>query len=352
MSMLKAKMQMSTIGLDVDAHEFRAVQLIKAGDELKTLAWALFPRQDQQRVTGSMPDIEELKWAHALLGQRGFVGDMISIVPSTAHCSSHLLELPPPESGAPIDQLARMEIARERRGSPTDFEFAQWALPAMGRTRSTLAVACPRDVIDSTVNQYEQGGFIPAGIDLMELAICRGHSEHSVKDTGHNDINASLHIGWTSSLAILTMGDTVVYVRRVERGASRVWESLIDRYKLDDASAQSVLDGIESKEPSESMVKLRRAVWAGLASDLANELDVAIAYVSHLYRMAPLGIIRLTGYGSQSQVVIEQLDKVIGIPVVHEIPSSLIQAMGAGPQSVPTAGRLAVAYGLAARFDQ
>ncbi|PCI10944.1 hypothetical protein COB72_02150 [bacterium] len=353
MSMLKSKMQLSAIGLEIDAHEFRAVQLTKSAKGTSTLAWAIFPRQisNTNQTLGSLPEAEELRWAAAILGRRGFVGNHVSIAPSTSACSSHAIELPPKESGAPIDQLARMEVARARKCGPEDFELGHWYLPAKGRTQESLAVACSRAVIDDTIERYEKAGLIPVGIDLMELAIHRGTQVRSVEVD--NEINASLRIGWKSSLAVLTLGETVVYVRRIERGASSVWELASKRYRLSPEAADVIVDDLSGDAHAETYAKIRRAVWSGLANELTSELDVALTYVSHAYRMAPFGKIRMSGYGALNSAIEERIAQVLGIPLACDSFVNLQGQTGSDEQSAASIGcRLSTAYGLAARFDQ
>jgi len=352
MGVFNARQQISAIGLEIDAHEFHAVQLIRSPKGISTLAWAKFPRRDEHGDTPreSFPESDELRWAASILGRRGFVGNTVSIVLSSASCSSHVIELPPAESGAPIEQLARMEIARAQRCSPDDFEFGYWGLPSKGRSEESIAVAIPRTTIDQAIEVYEQGGLIPGGIDLIELAI------HRASETGkiavETEINALLHISWSSSLAVLTLGDQVVYVRRIERGVSSVWDLARGRYKLSSRGADAVLDSNPSDSDSESFAKIHRSAWTGLATELANELDVATAYVSHSFRMAPFGKIRTSGYGGGNKIIEEQLDKVLGIPIECTPPSALMDGIGMGGESRVLAGRLLAAYGLAARFDQ
>lgn len=350
--MVSVQNKISSIGLEIDAHEFRAVQLMSGPKGTKTLAWAVFPRlgNDDVAARKSLPNADELRWASSILGRRGFVGRTVSISPSTAECTSHIMELPPVDSGAPIEQLARMEVARANKCAPNEFELGYWSLPAKGRTAETLAVACPRPIIDCLIEQFSQAGMTPVGIDLMELAICRGGQTELVEDD--KEINASLHIGWASSLAVLTLGNTVMYVRRIERGASSVWDLATGRYKLSPRSADSVIDDSHQQSLDDVAANMRKSAWSGLAFELANELDVAIAYVSNSYRFAPFGKIRLSGYGTSNSVIEEQLDKVLGIPVSNTPPVALVEAIGAGRDSWSMACRLAVPYGLAARFDR
>lgn len=349
-NMLGTRSKLSAIGLDIDAHEFRAVQLMQTSKGISTVAWAIFPRRDDidHSQRESLPDADELRWAAGILGRRGFVGNTISVAPSTAACSSHVIELPPVESGAPIEQLAKLEVARAKKCGPDDFELGQWALPAKGRIQETLAVACTRSVIENTIERFEEAGLVPAGIDLLELAICRSGQANIVE----NEINASLHIGWNNSLAVLTLGETVIYVRRIERGASSVWDLAKGRYRLSTRGADAVINDQKLLDGSSGYAKIKKATWTGLATELASELDVTIAYVAHSFRTAPLGKIRLSGYGSVNPVIDEQLDKVLGIPIECTAPPALVKGIGRGQEVWSLACRMSIAYGLAARFDR
>ncbi len=351
LDMIRTRPKLSAIGLNIDAHEFRAVQLMETPKGIHAVAWAVFPRRDdaldhEQRAT--LPDSDELRWAAEILGRRGFVGNAVSIAPSTQECSSHVIELPPIGSGAPVDQLAKMEVARAKKCDPEDFELGYWTLPAKGRIQETLAVACPRSVINDTIEHFESAGLIPVGIDLLELAISRAGRDGAVE----NEINASLHIGWRSSLAVLSLGKTVIYVRRIEHGASSVWNLAMGRYGLSPRGGDAVMNDQIRTDGARGYAKIKRATWSALASELANELDVTIAYVAHSFRTAPLGKIFLSGYGSVNPVIDEHLDKVLGIPIECAAPSALVKGIGSGQEVWSLACRLSTAYGLAARFDR
>lgn len=356
MSLLSTKTQTSTIGLDVDDHEFRAVQLRRVGNTAKVIAWAVFPRQhDQathQATAAGAPAQDEMQWASSILARRGFVGSLVTCVPRTRDCSQHVIELPPPESGAPIEQLARVEVARARKCEPNSFEMGIWSLPQRGRTNETMAVACPKPVVHDLIQAYESGGLEVAGIDLPELAIMRGALETKSFSMLSADprIDAVLHTSWNSALAVVTLGQRIVYVRRIERGAGTVWAQAIERYRLSRNSAQAVLGGADARDCPEQLEKIRTACWSGLAKELASELDVALAYVSHGFRMAPLGSIVLAGYGAKNATLASQLDRVLGIPLIRSAPEPLVQQIG-DVDGDEFASRLTLAFGLAARFD-
>lgn len=356
MSLLARTTKRSSIGLDVDDHEFRAVQLVREQGSVRATAWAVFPRlhQDRDAQEGSfgVPSEDELAWASTILSRRGFKGSTVSLAPRTRDCTQHVFELPPPESGAPLEQIARSEIARARKCGPMDFEMGYWSLPQRGRTNETMAVVCPSRVIETMIDSYESVGLETVGIDLAEVAVIRGVSEQlSCNSSGGEPmIDTVLHLGWASTLAIVTLGDRIVYVRRVGRGASEVWNHAINRFGLSPKGARAVLGDFDTPDQDAQLEKIRLGCWNALSKEVASELDVAVAYVSHSFRMVPLGRIVMSGFGTQNTQMRAQLDQTLGIPAVSAAPSALVEAIPAStPGDLPS--RLAFAYGLAARFD-
>ena len=356
MSLTGIKAQRSAIGIELDQHEFRAVQLVREGDTKRVHAWAVFPRLSNEHIAQDSPYghpcESEMQWAMSILGRRGFKGTAVSLAPQTRDCGQHVFELPPPESGAPLEQLARIEVARARKCDPNAFEFGFWDLPQRGRSNESMAVACASDAIKGMMQAYEAGGMSVAGIDIPELAIMRGVLDTPSVGiaTPDPEIDAVLLVNWFSSLAIVTLGHRIVYVRRIAHGARRVWEHATNRFGLSESSARAVFNQDYSGEHAEQIERVCSACWAALSKDLASELDVAIAYVSHSFRMAPLGKVVMGGYGAMNQTLLSRLDSVLGIPVVASAPQALTEAM-AGQHDAALPARLTYAYGLAARFD-
>ena len=356
MSLLRLKTQYSSIGLELDKHQFRAVQLERDGDKNSVHAWAVFPRLNQDQESddspSGLPDASELEWALSILSRRGFKGTAISCAPQTRVCSQHVFELPPVDSGAPLDQLARAEVARARKCAPDAFEFGLWSLPQRGRSSESMAVACPSEMISGIIEEYQAGGMSVTGIDLPELAIMRGVLDTTQigLTTAEPEIDAVLQVNWHCSLAIVTLGHQIVYVRRISHGANSVWEQACNRFGLNENSARAVIDRSQDCEHQEQIEKVRSACWSALSKELASEIDVAIAYVSHSFRMAPLGKLIMSGYGSMNPTLVSRFDSVLGIPVIASEPQPICNAM-TSEQDSSLPAKLSYAYGLAARFD-
>jgi len=305
---------------------------------------------------GDHPEVQadEMSWVASILARRGFRGNAVTLAPSSSVCSQHVFELPPPQSGAPLEQLARIEVARERRCTPNEIELGFWPLPAKGRVHESFSVACPRTEIAAQIGRTEDGGLDAAGMDLVELALARSAQASCSlgKSTAENEINALLHVGWNNSLAILTLGGTIVYIRRIEHGVHDVWSLARGRYGLGLRAARSVLGEFVPQEKSDQHDRISRMCWSNRCGELAGELDVAIAYVSHSFRMAPLGRVITSGYGANNLALAEYVDQILGIPMVQCTPMPLLGVMGDLPDRDVLAPRLSLAYGLAARFDQ
>lgn len=352
----KVKTQRSAIGLHVDGHEFKAIQLERDGQESRVVAWAVFPRLNQDDVSQDssmpLPSQQELSWAASILNRRGFSGREVSLAVSSRFCTQHQFELPPKDSGAPIDVLAKTEVARERKCEPHEIELGHWTLPQRGRTSETMAIACTSKTIRSMTEGARDADLEVVGIDLSELTILRAaqNSLPGMLADGSRPIHAVLYLGWDVSTVVITLGNELSYVRRIHDGAKSVWDYARTKFGLSENGARAVLGDVEIKEGDEQLDKVRAACWKQASVKIASELDVAFAYVSHAFRMAPMGQIALCGYGTQNPTLRGQLDQIMGVPLVDAVAPEVLKAVsGRGSDSI--ASRLVYAYGLAARYD-
>ncbi|MDB5295950.1 MAG: hypothetical protein JWO31_1933, partial [Phycisphaerales bacterium] len=104
------------IGIDVGTRAVRAIQVAGEtgpGGRPRIVAALARPRQG----TGPM-SVGETAALVAALTAAGFVGRAAVLAAAPADTMVGPLELPPRASGAPLDQLARMELARNFRCAP------------------------------------------------------------------------------------------------------------------------------------------------------------------------------------------------------------------------------------------
>jgi len=332
--------QVSPIGLVHDSNEFRAVQLVRTKNTITPLACVRFPRKSGR---SGVVDADEYRWAGSMLARKGMVGNAVNIIPDSAWCSSHIFELPPVPDLHAKQQLARVEVARSKKCPPAAFELGCWDLPAKGRASESMAISCQRSSLDQALDEIEQAGLRVAAVDLPELAITRTLGEVE-SDQG---ITGILHVGWGESLVVIQHEGVVVYQRRIEAGLGELHERLCTQYAFAHQTASYLVDRIHRGELCDNERPIR-GMWQGFARSLAENLDVAIGYVSHAYRMADLGSIYLSGYGGSSEDLIEQVDAVLGMPV-HPLVMPVLAGSGL---SSPQCALFAIPYGLAARFDR
>jgi Tfp pilus assembly PilM family ATPase len=324
-----------------DANEFRAAQFSRTRNGEKLFASAIFPRLNPNN-TALVPDEDELRWVRSMLARRGFVGKAVSILPDPVSCSSHILELPPIDDTAAKLQVARGEIAREKKCSPTDIQIGYWDLPSKGRTSESMVVSCDLPSLEGTLDYHEDAGLAPVAVDFLESALVRAIG-NSVDCDG---IVGILHVGWDESLAVIANNRGIVYVRKIDRGLSEVHSKLTGQFNISTEAANNLTERVQLGQLGESE-RLIQGVWNSLVDGLVEDLDVAIRYVSHAYRGADLSSILVSGYGATHPEMLAEIDAVLGMdvrPLVNPILKN-------SELSDAECSRLAVPAGLAMRFD-
>src|SRR5262249_26290258 len=101
--------------------------------------------------------------------------DVVACVPDDKLVTA-VLELPPRSSGAPLDQLARVELARVHKLEPGSFELACWDLPAPARAGDAthmMAAACPHADADRLLGAIESAGLRVVALDIKPWALTR-----------------------------------------------------------------------------------------------------------------------------------------------------------------------------------
>jgi len=351
--------RLTPVGLDITPWEVRAVQLLGSPGSHAVHRWAVLPRREQHGELGPI-DGEDASYLRAMLERRGFQGSRVVIAAPGAACASQILSLPDRSSGAPIDAIARAEIVRSRRDATGQFALATWYLPGRGRSEQGMAVACERPMLDARLDMLEGAGMQPIAVDLEETALDRActlmQADKPVSDTEPDSkrevIDVVLQIGWDVSLGVISLGGVVVYTRRIGFGVADMVTRLSERSGITMAEAGRLLGGDGERELG-SMDTWSTPAWNRLANALGKEIDTSVTYVSHAYRNASIGAVVLSGFGSQRPEIRDALDDTLGMPVarfgVSEDSDRVTQVFDGIDDASRV--RLALAYGLAGRFD-
>jgi Tfp pilus assembly PilM family ATPase len=377
----------SAIGLDVGARSVKAIQFVRErfGDgRWRVAAAAEMPRESApQDPAGGQPAAAqtpapakaallapaEVARLVATLERQGFDGsDVVLAVPNDRVFSS-MLELPPRSSNAPLEQIARLEMARAHRLAPDAFEMGSWDLPAAARaTRQThvMAVACTHADAAVVMDPFEAAGLTVTALDVKAAALARACAPLLGADAG--GITGLVDLGWTSATLSLMHQGVVIYGRTLgDSGLHKLYATLAGRLGLDGEvidyllSDTGLVGGHEqpgAKEaPAPSAAAARTTKNATDAAGLiaahfeaaVHELQVSLSYAQHQYPDTPLSRLLVVGGGGCIRGVTEHLRRTLGIEARAVAPADVAACPAhlAGPCSSPA---LTAALGLA-QFD-
>jgi len=304
------------IGLEFDERELRAVQYARRGAGAEILG-AVVLRREAQGVesAGGAPSEAELVRLRSVLDRRGFVGRDVALAVPGERCAFHILDLPPEESGAPIEELALVEVRRTGAHRCEDIQIGSWVLDR-GRFSTRFACSVETGFVSDLADSIERVGFVvtrvsPPGIALLRAAV--GH-ETLTPDA----IHAIVGIGWASTRIVISLGATPVYMRAADRGFSHGFTP----------SARQNLIG-----------------------DLASRIDAALAYVSQVHRTAPFGAVLCSGYLADEDELLGTVASRVAMPTNTLGRARQSESLDAiEPPERRAVSRLDTACGLALEF--
>jgi len=209
----------TAIGVDIGGRTMTAAQLLVCGQEYRVQALCLLPRAEAEGPV-SAADALVLR---RVLKRQGFSGSRIVIAAPQEHLLRAALELPAKVSGAPLGQIARMELSRLHNVEPDSFEMAHWELKAPDSAKpvtQTLAVGCPHEAANALLDVFEGAGFDVAGLDAPGAAAARACAPLILAPP---EITAIVDLGWHSTSVLFVCGSALLYERSLEKaGHGRV----------------------------------------------------------------------------------------------------------------------------------
>ncbi len=340
--------QRSPIGIYYDYNEFRAVQC-STRDRPAPHSIVNLPRQSTRKLT---PTIEELKSFASVLAQRGFVGNQVALAVPKESASFHILDLPPAGSGAPIHRLALLEAQRSGAHQTEALEVGYWCQPRGQQSAKSASpyytVACETEPLDELVDRFEAAGLVPIGVEPIETALARAATAHDEFVDG--SIHCVIEIGWDHSWAIITLGSTPVYTRKIDCGASSIRRQFIDDHAMPVHSINTLLNtDQQSLDPSSRVGRIFTTLLNPMLVEMVSQLDIALTYVSQQHRTAPFGVVFRSGYFSDLDQTAHSIAKRTGMPtmqlqVVHELTQG---SAAMTPFEISQSPRLNIATGLA-----
>jgi len=314
------RVRTSTIGLDIGGRVFRAAQ-----GTLRGGAWRMARTARIERaipLDGSPwrePDSSELERLAGTLARRGFEGECVQIAVPRSMLMMQTLELPPRASGAPVEKLARIELARAHRLMPDEIECATWDVPASSRGGDlTHVVACGMRRADGEriAAAFADAGLSIVGIDMRSWAMARGAG---VLSGASGVARALIDVAWDACTLAVSHRGVLVFERSVEDGALRnLYAGVAERLKIGIDVVEAAFDqGLWSdRAPScdEAMLVQRecRQSLTTYFDTMVPEVARSLQYAANRYA-SPIADLTLTGEGATIPGLAPRLRQQLGI---------------------------------------
>ena len=286
------------IGVDVEDRAIHAVQLSRRGTVWRVEAATRVQRNGPEGAI----ETGELGRLRQILERQGFSGHDIVLAMPNEQLLTAVLELPPAHSGAPRDQISRIELAAAHKCNPETIELEYWDLP---RTRPgsecayAMAVGCRHTDADTMLDTFENAGFTVRGLDVQSWALARAVAPLLDDVQG---LAAILKIEWMSANLVVILDETVIFERSLaDCGLDRLRDTVINDLGLDGDVVDYLLTGAPLSEESnddpaqqEIVGAVRERVTTYL-THLAGEIRLSFSYVTkeydrdHVERLIVLG---------------------------------------------------------------
>ena len=258
------------IGIDLGSRSIKAAQLARTRDGWRVHAAVSLPRG---RPDGEV-DRSEVRKLRGVLDRQGFAGSKVVLAVPTGELLTGILDLPPRGSGAPLDQIARMELARIHKCAPETIEVACWDLPAPSHGKDAarvMAAGCAHSSVDALADCFEDEGLNVQALDIHACAVVRACAPLLAEG-----ITCLLDMGWAAARLALLYQDVVVYERAMEEtGIRPLYQAMGKKLGLSFETIDSVVSevGLQSDAGGdgagwESFRAVRGMISAHLASML------------------------------------------------------------------------------------
>lgn len=319
--------KISPIGLDVGGRAIKAVQLERArgGWRLRSAISVAMPTPNQPL------DAQLVEHLRDVLFRQGFAGKDVVLAAPTKELAMEVLELPPRASGAPIEQIARIELARAAKLESEPFEMECWDLP--GPTRgsnqtSVMAVALRHKHSDALLDPFDTEGFNVIAIDAHCCALARACRTEEAEGT----ITAVLDLGWNGAMLCLVRDGTIIYQRWLaDAGLGVLQNAVINEFQLAEDEADYVLRdvglsgslGADQADPTQA-ARLRDLITRH-SDSLVEEIQAAFQYAVHRYPETPIKRLLLGGGGSSITGICQLLSPRLGLQVDALSPTRVVE---------------------------
>jgi len=251
------------------------------------------------------------------------------------------LELPPRSSAAPLEQLARLELARAHRCGPDAFEMGCWDLPPVaagqsaraGKGTTVMAVGYPHAAANALLDAFESAGLLVEAIDAAPCALARACAPAISTVGPEGGMTAILDIGWSAATLILLHCGAVIYGRALaEAGLGTLHATLTRRLNLEPDVTEYLLTevGLSATLPEgpngDAAIDLpddARGLLAAHVDAIVRELLASLSYAARQYPEAPISRLLLVGGGAAIPELGGHISAVLGVDAQTVLPTEV-----------------------------
>ena len=347
------------IGIDVGTRTLKAVQLQSAGGHYRLQRATVVPRLSP----GEALNEREVNWLESILRRQGFVGVRVVLAAPAEQVFAEVLELPARSSGAPIEQIARMELARNHNRDPGGFEMCSWDVPVAPTHRESsqntllYAAACDHRAANGVMDLFEQVDLQVEALDLRCCAVFRACRSLLAGKTG---IRGVLDMGWNGARLGLFYDDVLIFERTFDGvGLTKIHDAVLKRLNVEEQVADYLVrqavcpsdarpadedaqpETLGRRDPSDMIRKLVDAQ----IDKITEEMRVSLFYLNHRYSEVEVEQLLLVGGAATMPGLAEALARFASVKIKMATTATLVECNPAGRWATTT--MLTEAIGLA-----
>lgn len=309
------------IGLDVGRRRIKAAQFHRDGRVWRLAVVADFPRgQEADAVTA-----EEAAAIRKQLTTAGFVGNNAVVAMPGSMVMTGIMELPPRESGVPIEQLARREMGHLHRRETDAIEVACWDLPRPARAANVtfvMGVACTNDSANQLLDAFEAGGLHVSRLDVHSCTAARACRPALMAANGSVGI---MDVAWSAGKLVLWHQGAVVYDRSLSRSGLNVLAAAAAAAAGGDAAQAEAALFREGVAPSGADIApgSLAAIAEEWLQSLVDEMQIPLSYLGNQYPDSPMQKLLLIGGGAMIPNLAQRLSETLQLPVQAAAPADV-----------------------------
>lgn len=303
----------TAIGLDAGSKSISAVQLVsRASGGWEVAAAVRLPRGlGPEGGAGGPLTAEESARVWEVLGRQGFTGRRVVMAAPETAVFSAALELPPRSSGAPVEELAKQELARSVKRETGEIEVAVWDVPRPtrgggGEATHVMAMGLGHAEAEALVEAVETGAGVE--VEALECRCCAmARAGLAATEQGGADgqatgvLRAIVDVGDAALTVSVLHGGLVVYDRVVrDSGLDSMRRVIQDQLRSEDG-VELILEAVCNGTGGGELGGMAAGTVKGVVEDhveqVVQELRTVLAYALHKYA-GGIGPVLLMGPGA------------------------------------------------------